>query len=188
MKKDVYIDNSKKLVMVNGKVIPRLLLSIIRGAIGKSFVVKRYRGRRMVVTRFPDMSGIVATEKQRVRRDLFREAVVFGKWIIADEARKLAFKNTLPRKKRRKVYQAALQMYIREKGNKMWLRKVLQSIEQQWIGICSSESNLWTAECLNVRRKLALQAMERWQSVEVDRREAISNEHLSICIQDWDTC
>ena len=71
---------------------------MIRGAIGRKFVVKHYEGGRVVVTRFPDMSGIVATEKQRVRRDLFREAVVWAKWIIGDEGRKLAFRNTLPRK------------------------------------------------------------------------------------------
>jgi hypothetical protein len=129
--KEVVINNRQKLVMVDSKVIPRLLLCMIRGAIGKSFVVKHYKGRRLVVTRFPDMCGIVATEKQGVRRDLFREAVVFGKWIIADDVRKLAFKNTLPRKKRRKVYQAALQMYIREKGNKVWLRKVVSMLEVQ---------------------------------------------------------
>jgi hypothetical protein len=121
---------------------------MIRGAIGRKFVVKHYEGGRVVVTRFPDMSGIVATEKQRVRRDLFREAVVFGKWIIADEGRRLAFKNTLPRKKRRKVYQAAMQIYIREKGNKRWLRKVLENIEQQG-----------AMRCVDVRMQLAVKAL-----------------------------
>jgi hypothetical protein len=98
---------------------------MIRGAIGKKFVVKHYKGGKIVRTKFPDMSGIVPTEKQKVRRDLFREAVVFAKWIIGDEERKLAFKSTLPRKKRKKVYQAALQMYMREKGNKLWVSKQL---------------------------------------------------------------
>jgi hypothetical protein len=123
--KEVVIDNRRALVMVDGKVVPRLLVRMIRGAIGKSVVVKHYKGRRIVVTHFPDMSGIVATGKQRVRRNLFREAVVWAKWIIADEGRKLAFRNTLPRKKRRKVYQAALQMYMKEKGNKQWMSKQL---------------------------------------------------------------
>src|SRR5688572_27264041 len=136
MKKEVVIDNSRTLVMVNAKVIPRLLVRMIRGAIGKNFVVKHYKGRRLVVTRFPDMSGIEATEKQKVRRDLFREAVVFAKWIIAEDVRKLAFKDTLPRKKRRKVYQAALQMYMREKGNKRWLRKVIGMLEVQGAEVC----------------------------------------------------
>jgi hypothetical protein len=123
--KQVYIDNSKRLVIVNGKRIPRLLLRIIQGAIGKSYVVKRYRGGRIVVTRFPDMSGIVASAKQRVRRALFREAVVYAKWIIADAERKKVFQKSLPRRKQRKVYQAAIQLYMRMQGDKQWLRKQL---------------------------------------------------------------
>jgi hypothetical protein len=98
---------------------------IIRGAIGKKFVVKHYKGGKIVKTRFPKMSGIVPTEKQKVRRDLFREAVVWAKWIIADEERKLAFRNTLPRKKKKKVYQAALQLYMKMRGNKQWVSNQL---------------------------------------------------------------
>jgi hypothetical protein len=123
--KQVFIDNSRRLVIVDGKRIPRLLLSIIRGAIGKSFVVKHYKGRKIVITRFPDMSGIVASEQQRVRRDLFREAVVYAKWIIADAERKKAFRKSLPRRKQRKVYQAAIQLYMSRQGDKQWLRKQL---------------------------------------------------------------
>jgi hypothetical protein len=70
---------------------------MIRGAVGKKFVVKHYKGGRIVVSRFPEMSDIMATEKQKVRRDMFREAVVWAKWVIGDEERKLAFRNTLPR-------------------------------------------------------------------------------------------
>jgi hypothetical protein len=121
---------------------------MIRGAVGKKFVIKHYKGGRIVMTKFPNMSGVVATEKQSVRRDLFREAVVWAKWIIADEERKLIFKSTLPRKKRRKVYQAALQMYIRQKGNKRWLRKMLENIEQQG-----------AVRFVDVRRKLAVEAI-----------------------------
>jgi hypothetical protein len=125
MKKEVFIVSKKRLVVVNGKKVPRLLLSIIQGAIGKSFVVKHYKGRKIVITKFPDMSGIVASAKQRVRRELFREAVVYAQWIIADEDRKKAFRKTLPRRKQRKVYQAAIQLYMRMQGENQWLRKQL---------------------------------------------------------------
>jgi hypothetical protein len=135
---------------------------MIRGAIGKKFVVKRYKGRKTVVTRFPDMSGVVASEKQKERRDLFREAVVWAKWIISDEHRKLAFKNTLPRKKRKKVYQAALQMYMREKGNKQWVRKVLENMEQQG-----------AVRCVDVRMQLAVKAL-----VESGRRELLHTDGI----------
>jgi hypothetical protein len=121
---------------------------MIRGAIGKKFVVKHYKGGKSVRTKFPDMSGIVPTEKQKVRRDLFREAVVWAKWIIADEKRKLAFKKTLPRKKRRKVYQAALQLYMRNRGSKQWLGKVLENIEKQV-----------AVQYVEIRKQLAVEAV-----------------------------
>jgi hypothetical protein len=101
------------------------LYRMIRGAVGKRFVVKHYGGGRIVVTKFPDMSGIVVSGKQRVRRDLFREAVVYGKWIVADEERKKAFRKTLPRKKQKHVYQAAIRLYMRMQGDQQWLRKQL---------------------------------------------------------------
>ena len=106
------------------KKIP-FLYRMIRGAVGKRFVVKHYKGGKVVVTRFPDMSGIVASGKQRERRDLFREAVVYAKWIVGDEERKKAFRKTLPWKKRKHVYQAAIRLYIRMAGDKQWLRKQL---------------------------------------------------------------
>jgi hypothetical protein len=157
---EIVIDNSIGLVMVNGKVLPRMLLGLMRGAVGKSFVVKHYKGRGRVVTRFPDLSGIVATEKQKVRRDLFREAVVWAKWVIGDEHRKLAFRNTLPRKKRKKVYQAALQMYIREKGNKLWLR-------EQWARCNRQLAN----EYEDVRKQLAEKAVVESGKCEIGNKQ-----------------
>jgi hypothetical protein len=128
--KQVVIDNQKGVVMVEGKQIPRLLLLMIRGVMGKCFVVKHYRGknkkgREIVVTRYPDMSGIVASERQRETRNLFKEAVVYAKWIVEGEERKKAFRKTLPRRKRKHVYQAAIRMYINMQGNAGWLRKQL---------------------------------------------------------------
>ncbi|MCU7550923.1 hypothetical protein OCK74_17515 [Chitinophagaceae bacterium LB-8] len=130
--KQLYIDNRTRLVVVDGKVMSRLLLGIIRGSIGKCFVVKHYRAnkkkkwkKRIIVTRYPDMSGIVASEKQRVRRDLFKEAVVYAQWILSDAERKETFRKTLPRKKRKHVYQAAIRLYMNMQGDKQWLRKQL---------------------------------------------------------------
>ncbi|MCU7549010.1 hypothetical protein OCK74_07775 [Chitinophagaceae bacterium LB-8] len=130
--KQLYIDNRTRLVVVDDKVMSRLLLGIIRGSIGKCFVVKHYRAnkkkkwkKRIVITKYPDMSGVVASEKQRVRRDLFREAVVYAQWILSDAERKEAFRKTLPRKKRKHVYQAAIRLYMNMQGDKQWLRKQL---------------------------------------------------------------
>ena len=121
----VFIDSKRKLVIVNGRKIPRLLLMLIRGAIGKKFVVKHYKGRKIVITKYPDMSGIVPSAKQKACRALFREAVVYAKWIVEDAERKEAFRNDLPRRKRKRVFQAAVQMYMRMEGDQQWLRKQL---------------------------------------------------------------
>ncbi|MCU7549585.1 hypothetical protein OCK74_10695 [Chitinophagaceae bacterium LB-8] len=128
----VYINSKERVVIRDGKQVPRLLLGMIRGSIGKCFVVKHYRAnkkkkwkKRIVITKYPDMSGIVASEKQRVRRDLFKEAVVYARWILSDAERKEAFRKTLPRKKRRHVYQAAIRLYMNMQGDKHWLRKQL---------------------------------------------------------------
>lgn len=130
--KQLYIDNRTRLVEVDGRPVPRLLLGMIRGAIGKCYVVKHYgankkkkRKKRIVVTRYPDMSGVVASEKQRERRELFREAVVYAQWVIADKERKKAFRQTLPRRKQKKVYQAAIQLYMSMQGDQQWRRKQL---------------------------------------------------------------
>jgi hypothetical protein len=130
--KQVYINSKQRVVIKDGKKVPRLLLGMIQGSIGKCFVVKHYRANKkkkwkktIVITRYPDMSGIVASEKQRVRRDLFKEAVVYAQWILSDPERKEIFRKTLPRKKRKHVYQAAIRLYMSRQGDKQWLRKQL---------------------------------------------------------------
>jgi len=130
--KQVYINSKERVVIMEGGQVPYLLLGMIRGSIGKCFVVKHYRGnkkkkwkKRIVITKYPDMSGVVASEKQRVRRDLFKEAVVYAQWVLSDPERKEAFRKTLPRKKRKHVYQAAIRLYMGMLGDKLWLRKQL---------------------------------------------------------------
>ena len=68
------------------KKIP-LLLTMIRGAIGKEFVIKHYR-YGVVKTKFPDMTKIIASAGQRKCRNLFKEAVAYTKTVIADPVKK----------------------------------------------------------------------------------------------------
>ncbi len=68
-----------------------LLLTFIRGAIGKEYVIKHYR-YGIIKTKFPDMTKIVASEKQRNCRNLFREAVAKAKIVMADPVQKAAWK------------------------------------------------------------------------------------------------
>ena|GEM_PF-2990344 len=85
------------------------LLSIIQGAIGKKYVVKHYQ-YGIVVTKFPDMKGIIASRKQKVCRDAFKEAVAYARDIIQDAEKKKALQKRIG--KRKKLYQAAIKEYM----------------------------------------------------------------------------
>ena len=65
----------------------RLLLTWIRGAVGKEFVIKHYK-YGVVKTKFPDMTKIIASVQQRKCRDLFKEAVAYAKMVYADPVKK----------------------------------------------------------------------------------------------------
>src|SRR5258708_3899420 len=60
------------------------LHSMIRGAIAKQYVIKRY-GNKQVVTKYPDMTNIIASTGQLECRNLFKEAVAFAKTVFYDE-------------------------------------------------------------------------------------------------------
>ena len=60
-----------------------LLHTLIRGAIGKEYVIKHYR-YGVIRTKYPDMTNIIASTRQRKCRDLFKEAVAYAKAVIAD--------------------------------------------------------------------------------------------------------
>ena len=86
------------------------LLTMIRGAIGKELVVKHYR-YGVVVTRYPDMSGVGASAGQRACRDVFREAVAFAKGVFADGVRKAYYREKLG--KVRGLFQAVVREYMK---------------------------------------------------------------------------
>ena len=65
----------------------RILLTWIRGAVGKDFVIKHYR-YGVVKTRFPDMTKIIASAQQRKCRNLFKEAVAYARIIYADPVKR----------------------------------------------------------------------------------------------------
>ena len=90
-----------------------LSLKLIRGAIGKEFVIKHYKDG-IVKTKYPDMSDIVASMRQRKCRNLFRDAVAYAKEVVADKERKICWQKIL--RKPNPVYNAAIKEYmLREK-------------------------------------------------------------------------
>jgi hypothetical protein len=83
----------------------------ISGAIGKQIVFKQYKDRQ-VVTKFPDMSGIVASAAQRNCRDRFKEAAAFAKGINNDPEKKKAYLRKTAKK--RNVFNAAISEYMKK--------------------------------------------------------------------------
>src|SRR5206468_12845643 len=71
-----------------------LSLRIVRGAIGKEFVIKHYK-YGVIRTKYPDMTRIVASMEQRKCRDLFKEAVAYAKVIISDPEGKRKWQNRI---------------------------------------------------------------------------------------------
>jgi hypothetical protein len=98
-----------------------LFIRIAQGRVGKRFVVKHCHGRRLksgkyrkprvIMTKVPDMSRIVATAGQHQCRNLFKEAVVFAKAVLADEALKYTWKKRY-RIPFGRVYYKAMKIYM----------------------------------------------------------------------------
>ncbi len=86
-----------------------LLLHQLRGAIGKQIVVKKY-GKKTVVTKFPDMTGIKPSKSQKKQRSKFKEAVRYAQAINNDPVQKAAYKKKV--KKGQTVYHAAVREYM----------------------------------------------------------------------------
>ena len=95
----------------------RFLHRHIQGAIGKEYVIKQYTygaGR----TKYPDMSRIIASTRQRKCRNVFKEAVRYAKSVIANPALKAQWQKRL--RKHNSVYNVAIKEYmLREKRKKL---------------------------------------------------------------------
>ena len=84
-------------------------LCIISGSTGKKIVVKQY-SKGTVITKYPDMEGIVASGSQHACRNLFKEAVAFAQEINNDAEKKKAFRKK--NKSGKRVYHAAIREYM----------------------------------------------------------------------------
>ncbi|HEX2606688.1 MAG TPA: hypothetical protein VHK91_04880 [Flavisolibacter sp.] len=88
----------------------------VRGRIGKLFVIKRYKGGVVVMTRYPDMTNIIASEKQKIQRRLFKQAVKYAKEIFSNPNKKAEKKKELRRPRR--LFQALMKEWFRKKASK----------------------------------------------------------------------
>jgi hypothetical protein len=87
-----------------------LLLRNVQGHIGKEFVVKKY-GKKTVITRYPDMSGIKPSKLQKVKRSRFAEAVAYAQTIIRNPVLKTQYAKKV--KKGQSVYHYAIKEFLR---------------------------------------------------------------------------
>ena len=67
------------------------------------------------MTKFPDMSGIIASMKQRRCRNLFAKAVLYAKSVIADPELKAAWQKKIRR--RNGVYNKAIKAFMLKEKN-----------------------------------------------------------------------
>lgn len=89
------------------------LLAGLRGAVGKQLVFKQY-GKKTVVSKYPDMTKITPSERQKEKRTLFAEAVAYAKLINRNPVQKATYLAKV--KKGQSVYQYALKEYLQKKA------------------------------------------------------------------------
>lgn len=87
-----------------------LLLRNVQGQIGKELVVKKY-GKKTVITKYPDMSGIKPSKLQKVKRSRFAEAVAYAQNILHNPALKAQYAAKV--KKGQSVYHYAIKEFLR---------------------------------------------------------------------------
>jgi hypothetical protein len=79
------------------------------GKIGNDFVIKQYKGRT-IVTKYPDMSKVVPSKKQKKSQAKFAKAVAFAREVINTPALKEQWLLKTP--DGMTVYNAALKWYM----------------------------------------------------------------------------
>jgi hypothetical protein len=82
----------------------------LRKEAGKLMVIKQY-SHGLVVTKYPDMSKIKATKKQKVVRSKFKEAVAYAQSILQDDAQRKLYQQKV--KPPQTIYHFALQEYMK---------------------------------------------------------------------------
>ena len=87
-----------------------ILLSGLRGKIGNTLVIKQY-AYGTVVTKYPDMSGVKWSQRQKGGHKKFKEAVAFAKAILKDEKKRKQYEKKL--KKGQSVYHKVISEYMR---------------------------------------------------------------------------
>jgi hypothetical protein len=92
------------------------LFSSLQGTIGKEIVFKQYADKT-VVSQYPDMSKVKTTKRQRVQRDLLKEANAYASKIKRDSKLRAKYEKKL--KPGESVFhKAKKEFFEREKNRK----------------------------------------------------------------------
>lgn len=87
-----------------------IVTATLSGKVG-NVIFKNY-GNKTVISKYPNMSNIVKTEKQKENQLKFKAAQAYAKSILSDPEKKMAFIKTIPKDKI--VYHAAISKYLKE--------------------------------------------------------------------------
>ena len=86
-----------------------ILLSQLRGSLGKQIVIKQYKSGT-VVTKFPNMDRMRKSQLQGMYQERFARAVAYAQSILRKPEKKKAYARTL--KKGKSVYYTAIREYL----------------------------------------------------------------------------
>lgn len=87
-----------------------IITETLSGKVG-NLIFKNY-GNKTVISKYPNMSKVVKTEKQKENQLQFKAAQAYAKSILSDPERKLAFIKTIPKGKI--AYHAAISKYLKD--------------------------------------------------------------------------
>ena len=87
-----------------------LLIKGLQGQIGKQLVFKKY-GKKTVVTKYPDMSNVKPSSKQKKMRRSFGKAVAYAQAINNDPVKKAVYAKKV--RKGQTVYHFAMREFMK---------------------------------------------------------------------------
>lgn len=87
-----------------------IITATLSGKVG-NIIFKNY-GNKTVISKYPNMSKVIKTEKQLENQYQFKAAQAYAKSILADPEKKLALIKTIPKGKT--AYHAAISKYLKE--------------------------------------------------------------------------
>ena len=85
------------------------VLAALQGAIGKELVVKQYADK-VVITKYPDMSKVKCSERQKEQREKMKEANAYARSVLVNPELKALYETYL--EKGESIYRKAIKDYF----------------------------------------------------------------------------